>query len=347
MIAMDGRTIGQGEPCYVIAEAGVNHNGELHLARRLIDATAKAGADAVKFQTFDADRLAGADAPKAAYQQQTTDPVQSQRDMLAALQLSADDHRVLIDHCRSRRITFLSSPFDERSADLLIDLGVAAIKLGSGELTNGPLLRHVGAAGRPVLLSTGMSTIDEVAEAVDVLRAAGCDELVLLHCVSSYPAPPQAANLRTMAAMRDRFGVPVGWSDHCPGHTTALAAAAAGAAVIEKHLTLDRAMPGPDHAASIEPDEFARMVRAIRDIDAALGDGAKRPMPCEADTRAVARRSVVTACDIPQGTAIEPTMLTSMRPAAGISPMKLDALIGRRAARDLRAGHMLEWTDVQ
>jgi N,N'-diacetyllegionaminate synthase len=347
MIEIAGRRIGPGQPCFVIAEAGVNHNGDPAIARRLVDAAADAGADAVKFQTFTADRVAVADAPKAAYQQRTAPAARSQHDMLAQLELSADDHRSLIEHCAARSITFLSSPFDADSADLLASLNVPAIKLGSGELTNLPLLRHVAALGLPLLLSTGMSDLDEVTAAVEAVRAAGAEQIALLHCVSSYPADPAEANLRAMATMGAAIGLAVGWSDHCEGVEVALAAVAFGAMVIEKHLTLDRTMDGPDHRASTEPGPFADMVRAIRAIESALGDGVKRPMPGERNTREVARRGVVAATDIAAGVPISADMLTTLRPATGISPVHIDKLIGRAATRDLPAGHRIDWSDLQ
>ena len=346
MIELGGRQIGPGQRCFVIAEAGVNHNGDIALACRLVDAAADAGADAVKFQTFRADLITTFDAPKAEYQRHTTAEDQSQHDMLAALELSEEDHVTLIHHCKARRIEFLSSPFDTYSADMLVRLGVPAIKLGSGELTNRPLLQHVAALNLPLLLSTGMSEIDEVRAALEVVHAVGSQRVALLHCVSAYPADPAQANLHAIATLAQAFGLPVGWSDHCFGIEVTLAAVALGACVIEKHITLDRHMPGPDHRASTEPAEFAQMVEMIHEISAALGDGQKRPMPCEVDTRTVARRSIVTAAAIDRGQSLTADLLAALRPAHGICPMRIEELIGRRAARDLPAGHVLHWDDL-
>ena len=282
-----GRPIGQGR-CFVIAEAGVNHNGEIGKALALVDVAAAAGADAVKFQTFSAARIAVADAPKARYQERDQSP--TQREMLRRLELDEPMHRQLIARAAERKIVFLSSPFDEISADLLEKLDIAAFKIPSGELTNTPFLRHVAAKRRPMIVSTGMANLDEVCDAVAAIGSES-GGLALLHCVSAYPAEPRDANLRAVAALENTFNVPVGWSDHMLGTEVALAAAALGAAVIEKHLTLDRALPGPDHAASTEPAEFAALVRSIRTIESALGSGEKRPTAAEAEIAAVARRA--------------------------------------------------------
>jgi N-acetylneuraminate synthase/N,N'-diacetyllegionaminate synthase len=346
MLVLDDRRIGADQPCYVIAEAGVNHNGRVDVARRLIDAAADAGADAIKFQTFDPQRIATADAPLADYQRQAVGDARSQRQMLAALALSEADHHTLAAHCRERRITFLSSPFDIGSADLLASLDVAAIKLGSGELTNLPLLRHAATLGRPLLISTGMATLDEVACAIEAVRAAGGGPMALLHGVSAYPADPAEANLLAIGAMAARFDLPVGWSDHCPTIAVALAAAALGACVIEKHLTLDRTMAGPDHRASTAPAEFADMVRQVRDIRTWRGDGAKRPMPGETEMRSAARRSIVTATPVPAGSVLTAEMLDALRPGHGISPMQWDRVVGRRAKDEMPAGHRLDWSDL-
>jgi N-acetylneuraminate synthase len=263
-IQVGNKLIGPGQPVFVIAEAGVNHNGDLKLARALIDVAVEAGADAVKFQTFRAERLATPDAPKAEYQVQTTGNAESQFEMLRRLELSADAHRELQAYCHERGIIFLSTPFDEEAVDLLDESGVAAFKISSGDLTNSPLLEHVASKGKPVILSTGMSELSELIEAVSVLNTAGCENPVLLHCVSNYPADPAEVNLRAMQTMRSAFDVPVGFSDHTQGIDVALAAVALGACVIEKHFTLDRTMPGPDHRASLEPTELRELVRSIR-----------------------------------------------------------------------------------
>jgi len=346
-IAIGQRIVGPDCPCFVIAEAGVNHNGDLELARRLVDVAAEAGADAVKFQTFRADRLVSPTAPKASYQRQTTDAGESQLEMLQRLELSPAAHRELVAHCRQRHVTFLSTPFDEESAALLDSLDVPAFKIGSGEVTNHPFLEYIARKGRPIILSTGMSYLGEVDEAVRVLRHAGCEQLILLHCVSNYPASPADANLRAMQTMAVAFDLPIGYSDHTPGIEVALAAVALGACVIEKHFTLDRNLPGPDHRASLEPDELRALIAGVRVVERALGDGVKRPFPAEADTRAVARRSLAARADIPAGTVLQAAMLTALRPASGIPATLIGGVIGRRTRHPLAAGQFVDWSDLE
>jgi N,N'-diacetyllegionaminate synthase len=336
------RQIGDGRPCYVIAEAGVNHNGDVRLALRLIDVAADAGADAVKFQTFRADAVARADAPKADYQLRTTAADESQHAMLRQLELSREDHRRLVAHCRERGITFLSTAFDEASVDLLAELDMAAFKVPSGEATNRLLLEYVAKQRRPVILSTGMCDLAEVRAAVDVLREGGCSALAVLHCVTSYPAAPDTANLRAMATLRDALQLPVGYSDHTLGTHIALAAVTMGACIIEKHVTLDRTMPGPDHAASLEPAELTRFVRELREVESAMGDGVKQPAACELDIRSVVRRSLVAASDIPAGSILTREMLIALRPGDGLSPMRIDAVLGRRTRSPLRRGERVD-----
>ncbi|MBV9499257.1 MAG: N-acetylneuraminate synthase, partial [Acidobacteriaceae bacterium] len=291
------REIGPGLPCLLIAEAGVNHNGSLDMALRLVDAAVDAGADIVKFQTFKSEEVVTPQAPKADYQLQNSGRDESQLEMIKRLELPEEAFSTIQSHCRERGIVFLSTPFDCHSADLLYGMGVPAFKIPSGEITNHPFLAHIARKGKPLIVSTGMSDLQEVANAVEVLHAAANRELVLLHCVSNYPAAPACVNLRVMKTLEERFGVPVGYSDHTEGTAIALAAAAMGACVIEKHFTLDRTLPGPDHRASIEPLELAAMVRSVRDVEAALGDGVKRPAAGEGNTAAVARRSLVAAHD--------------------------------------------------
>jgi N-acetylneuraminate synthase len=335
------RPIGAGAPCFVIAEAGVNHDGDPERARRLVEAAAAAGADAVKFQTFEAERLASRDAPKAEYQVRATGAEDSQLQMLRRLQLSAQAHRMLSGAARAAGIVFLSTPFDEGSADLLESLDVPAFKLPSGELTNLPLLAYVARKGRPLLVSTGMSDLAEVQAAVDTIRAAGGRDLALLHCVSCYPAAPADVNLRAMDTLAERFSLPVGFSDHTLGLDVAVAAVARGACVLEKHLTLDRRGRGPDHAASLEPDEFAALVRSVRQVEAALGHGRKEPAAAERDVARVARRSLVAAHDIPEGAAVTADAVTALRPGTGLSPALLPSVLGRRARRRIPAGTLL------
>lgn len=333
--------IGPGSPVFIIAEAGVNHSGAPDLAVRLVDAAADAGADAVKFQTFRAAAVATPAAPMAAYQARPAGAAGSQLDLLARLELSVEGHRRAAARCRERGIVFLSSPADPPSADLLREIGVPAFKVGSGNLTNNPLLEHLARTGRPLIISTGMATLDEVAVAVAVARAAGARELVVLHCVSEYPADPAAVNLRAMATMREAFAVPVGYSDHTLGAEVSLAAVALGACVIEKHLTLDRSLPGPDHQASLEPVEFTALVRSVRTVEACLGDGVKRPSPAEEATRAVVRKSLVAAVAIPAGTLVTPELLAVRRPGTGMAPGRMGEVVGRRSRCGIPAGTLL------
>ncbi|MEW5726372.1 MAG: N-acetylneuraminate synthase [Pseudomonadota bacterium] len=337
---------GPGASCFVIAEAGVNHDGDLATAHRLVDVAKQVGADAVKFQTFAADRLVTRDAPKAAYQNAAGGAGESQWEMLRRLELSEEAHQELAAHCRDVGICFLSTPFDEAAADLLDRIGVEAFKTPSGELTNLPFLAHVARKGKPMIVSTGMSSLGEVEDAVRAVTLAAPVRLCLLHCVSAYPAPPAAANLRALASLAACFGVPTGYSDHTPGISVAIAAAALGARVIEKHLTLDRSLPGPDHQASLEPAAFAEMVSGIREAVDALGDGIKRPQAVEADVKAVARKSLVTATAMRQGTVVAAGHLAIRRPGTGLPPAMLDWVVGRRLRADLPAGHLISWSDL-
>jgi len=337
--------IGDGR-CFVIAEAGVNHNGEPDRARALIDAALAAGADAVKFQTFKSELVISAEAPKAAYQKAATGAGESQLEMVRRLELSEGDFRGLKAYCDARGILFLSTPFDHPSVDFLDALGVPAFKAPSGEITNLPLLGHMARLGKPVILSTGMAALEEVARAVTELRAKGCPALAVLHCVSNYPADPADANLRAMKTMAEAFDTPVGYSDHTTGIDIALAAVALGAAVVEKHFTLDKSLPGPDHRASLDPGELAALVTGIRRIESALGDGIKAPRPSEADTRQVARRSLFLRAPLAAGQHIDAEQLVALRPAGGIAPNEIERLAGRRALHDLAAGAMLRWSDL-
>lgn len=341
------RKIGPGQPCFIIAEAGVNHNGDLDLARRLVRAAARAGADAVKFQTFQAEQLVSVDAPKAKYQLATTDAEESQLAMLKRLELSPDAHAELKSLSERLGICFLSSPFDETSADYLEELGVAAFKVPSGEIVNLPYLRHLAHKGKPLIVSTGMATMDEVSSAVEAIRQSGNPPVVLLHCVSDYPADPAEANLRAMVTLGNTFHLPVGYSDHVPGNEVALAAVAMGACVVEKHFTLDRALPGPDHTASVEPDELAALVRGIRTVESALGDGVKRPSASEISTAEAARKSIVAARDLPAGTVLSADMLTFKRPGTGLPPIRLSELLGGTLARAVRKDAMLGMDDLR
>lgn len=344
---------------FIIAEAGVNHNGSLDLARQLIDVAADAGADAVKFQTFKAQNLVSKSAAKAEYQVKTTGSVESQFEMIQKLELDEAAHRELITHCRARNIQFLSTPFDHASVDLLADtFNLPLLKIPSGEITNGPLLLKVARTGKPLILSTGMSTLEEVQEALGVLafgligskeppsldafrrafnsregRAVLGKKVSLLHCTTEYPTPLAEVNLRAMDTLSEVFGLPVGYSDHTAGITIPVAAVARGAVIIEKHFTMDRSLPGPDHQASLEPEELRAMVRSIREVEGALGDGVKRPTVSELKNRSVARKSLVATAEINAGDVFAPGNLGVKRPGDGVSPMKFWDFLGRNATR--------------
>ncbi len=337
------RRIEAGKRVFIIAEAGVNHNGDVRLAKKLVDAACGAGADAVKFQTFKAERLVCAHAPKARYQKETTGAGESQLAMLRRLELSEAGHRQLSAYCRRKNIIFMSTPFDEGCADFLRKLGMGIFKIPSGELTNYPFLRHVAKFGKPMVVSTGMADMREVRRAVAVIRKTGNGQLTLLHCLSSYPAPAEEVNLRAMRTLAEAFKVPVGFSDHTLGADIAIAAAALGARIIEKHLTLDKDMPGPDHRASLEPREFKAMVASIRRVQAAMGDGVKRLARSEKDTAKAARKSLVAASDIPAGAVIASGMITIKRPGTGLAPALKGRVIGRRAKTAIGRDELLRW----
>ena len=329
----------------VIAEAGVNHNGDLQLARQLIEAAAEAGADVVKFQTFQADQLATSKAAKAIYQQQTTDNAENQQQMLQRLELAPDQHQQLISHCHNSGIEFLSTAFDDPSIDLLNQLKLKRFKIPSGEITNLPYLRRLGGLGKPLILSTGMANLGEIEAALAVLETAGTKraQITVLHCTTEYPAPLAEVNLRAMQTIGKAFGVAVGYSDHTAGIEVPIAAVALGASVIEKHLTLDRNMEGPDHRASLEPNEFSAMVRAIRNIEQALGDGIKRPTASEAANLPIVRKSLVASRAIKAGEPFTVENITAKRPGTGLSPMVWDKVIGRKAIRALAVDELIEY----
>ncbi len=321
---------------FIIAEAGVNHNGSLDLAKKLIDVAAEAGADAVKFQTFKAEKLVSKKAQKAEYQKQTTDAAESQYDMIKKLELDEPAHRELIRYCGEKKIRFLSTPFDHESIELLDALGMEIFKIPSGEITNLPYLRHIGGLGKEVILSTGMADLGEIEDALDLLVSSGTpkEKITILHATTEYPCPMDEVNLRAMGTIASAFGIRTGYSDHTRGIEVPIAAVAMGASVIEKHFTLDRTMEGPDHKASLEPDELCAMVAAIRNIEKALGEGIKKPSPSEAKNMAVARKSIVAARPIRAGEAFTSENIAIKRPGTGISPMRYDEIVGERAARD-------------
>lgn len=330
LISIGNKKIGEGEPCFIIAEAGVNHNGDLTLARKLIDVACESGADAIKFQTFKTSHLVTRDAEKADYQKKNSGSGTTQFEMLKKLELSRKDFTSLSAYAKTKGILFLSTAFDEESVDLLIRLGVPAFKIPSGEITNVPCLEKIARQKKPVILSTGMSTLEEVRDAVLCLQEHGCREIILLHCTTSYPAPPESVNLRVLDTLRMEFHLPVGYSDHTEGILVPVAAAARGACVIEKHITLDRTLTGPDHAASIEPAVLKEMIVAIRQVELALGSHEKKPDACEIRNRDVVRKSVVAREDIPRGTVLLESMLTLKRPGTGIEPRFLKSLVGKR-----------------
>jgi N,N'-diacetyllegionaminate synthase len=328
----------------IIAEAGVNHNGDMTLARKLIDVAADAKADLVKFQTFSADRQATVGAQKADYQALNTDQTESQHDMLRRLELTPEMHEELIAHCTSRGIGFFSTAFDIQSVDLLRNLGQKLFKIPSGEITNLPLLRHIGRLEREVILSTGMATLGEIESAIRAIEESGTPRsaLTVLHCTTEYPASMKDVNLRAMQSIRTAFGVAVGYSDHTVGIEVAVAAVAMGASIIEKHFTLDRNLPGPDHRASLDPDELKSMVTAIRNIEMAMGDAIKRPAPNELKIKDVARKSLVANKAIHVGEIFTGENITAKRPGTGISPMRWDEVLGRAAHRNFSADELIE-----
>lgn len=327
----------------IIAEAGVNHNGDIEIAKRLVDAAANAGADFVKFQTFSAKSLVTKNAPMADYQKRKVDGPRAQYSMLRELELSLISHQILIEHCRQQEINFLSTGFDIQSIDYLATLEPQLFKIPSGEITNQPYLRHVGKKGKPIILSTGMANLGEIECAIDVLEAVDVarSNVTVLHCSSEYPAPMKNVNLRSMCTIRDAFGVSVGYSDHTIGIEVPIAAVALGATIIEKHLTLDRELLGPDHKASQEPAEFLDMVRAIRNLEEAMGDGIKRPSEGEARNKLIVRKSLVAAKAIAAGEQFTPENVTTKRPGVGISPMRWDEVMGRVASQNFAADDLI------
>ena len=328
----------------IIAEAGVNHNGSIDLAKQLIDIAADSGADIVKFQTFNAKRLVTHDAQKADYQNQTTDSEESQYEMLSRLELSYDMHSELIEYCKKRNIDFFSTGFDIESVDLLDKLGQDHFKIPSGEITNLLYLRHIGSMCKTIIISTGMATMGEIEAAIDVLEQAGTPRtmITVLHCTTEYPTPMAEVNLRAIQSISKAFGVESGYSDHTKGIEVAIAAVAMGASVIEKHFTIDRSLPGPDHQASLEPNELRNMVDAIRNIEVALGDGIKRLTQSEVRNKPIIRKSLVASQKIMKGEAFSEQNVTTKRPGTGISPMHFDEIVGCKAPRDFMADELIE-----
>lgn len=341
-----GKIIGEAMPIFIVAEAGVNHNGSLKLARKLVDAAIHAGCGAIKFQTFNASSMISKFAPMANYQQANIGRKYAQLELIKKLELSGKDFILLKKYCDKKGIMFFSTPFDEESVDFLDNLGVCCFKVGSGDLDNLPLLELIVKKGRPVIVSTGMSTIGEISEAVEIFRKNRNNKICLLQCTSNYPAMPEDINLKAMATLRKKFGLLVGFSDHSTGIEISLAAVALGAVIIEKHLTLNRNMKGPDHKASLNPTEFKSLVEGIRKIESALGNGVKRIMKSELNTCKVARKSIVANRDIATGQIIEKEHLAVKRPDNGLSPKFINNIVGRKARCNIKADEPITWEKV-
>ncbi len=328
---------------FIIAEAGVNHNGSVKLAKKLVDVASEAGVDAVKFQTFKTENLVSKNAQKAAYQKETTDKTESQFDMIKKLELDIDTHHELIAYCKTKNIMFLSTPFDHDSIDMLNDLGLHIFKIPSGEITNLPYLRHIGSLNKEVILSTGMADIGEIEDALDVVIEAGTAKknITVLHANTMYPTPMQDVNLHAMVTIGNTFDIAYGYSDHTLGIEVDVAAVAMGASVIEKHFTLDKTMEGPDHKASLEPDELIAMVKAIRNIELALGSSVKKPSPSEKPNMVIARKSIVANRSIKQGELLSEENLAIKRPGSGINPMRWNEVVGTSASKDYQEDELI------
>lgn len=341
-INMNGRIIGQGERCFIIAEAGVNHNGDIKLALRLVEAAARAGADAVKFQLYNIDEQVSPKAKTVGYQQERTG-VGLMAEMANFYDLPWEAHREIAEYCRESDIMYMSSCFDKKAVDFLLYLGCECIKVGSGEITNFPLLSHMSSSGKPILLSTGMSELSEIAQAVEHIRTSGESPIALFHCVSSYPAAHSSVNLKVMETLVAAFGVPVGFSDHTIGNEISCAAVALGASLIEKHFTLDKELPGPDHAMSLNPDELRSLVEGIRNVESAMGGGLKKVQENEQENRIAARRGLVSTCDISSGDILSEANSAFKRPAIGIDPRFYHVIAGRRVNRSIQAHEPITW----
>ena len=345
-LEISGRKVGKDNPCFIIAEAGVNHNGSLELALRLVDGAVKAGADAVKFQTFNTEKMISPTAAKAEYQKRNTKETESQFEMAKQMELNHEEFQVIALRCKEKGITFMSTPFEEDSADFLETIGIAAYKMASGELTNLPFLAHVARKRKPMIVSTGMADLQEVKTAVRTIRSSGNTNLILLHCTSNYPTPPEDVNLKAMKTLANTFNVPVGYSDHTAGIEVAIAAVALGACVIEKHFTLDHNLPGPDQKASLDIRDFIKLVESIRKIEKAFGTGAKEPTKSEISMAKVVRKSLHVKRDLSQGHSLGPEDIVAMRPGTGISPALIDQILGRKLNKAIRSGTILKEEDL-
>lgn len=349
MITIDNRQVGVGQPVFIIAEAGVNHNGDLALAKKLIDVAAESGADAIKFQTFKSELLVTEEAPQAEYQVQNTGKKESQLAMLKRLELPRAWHPELQTYAKEKKLMFLSTPFSEDDADFLDSINVPAFKIPSGELTNIPYLRHIALKGKPMIVSTGMANLDEVLEAVETIRSSGNEQIVVLHSTSNYPPSLGSLNLKAITTLEEKlskWNIPIGYSDNgSPGVLADVIAATLGACVVEKHFTLDKGMEGPDHKASLDPSELKSMVQAIRDTAVMMGTGEKNPAPEEKSIADVARKSVVAGRDIAEGEVITQEDLTTRRPGTGLAPKEIYMIIGKKASRKIVRGTLLSRED--
>lgn len=332
--------------CFVIAEAGVNHNGDLNIAKRLVDVAYEAGVDAIKFQTFKTENLVTKEAPKASYQMESTG-AGNQYEMLKKLELSYEDHVILKGYCEKKGILFISTPFDFESVELLEKLNISLYKISSGDLTNIPLLKYIGKLNRPMIVSTGMSNLGEVEEAVAAIKSTGNDKISLLHCTSNYPTDYKAVNLNAMVTLKNAFKLPIGYSDHTIGIDIPVAAVAMGAEIIEKHFTLDKHMEGPDHKVSLNPEELKKMVNSIRNVEKAFGDGTKICTISEEKSRYVSRKSIVAKKYIKAGQIIDESMITFKRPEEGILPKYSEIIIGKKAVCDIQKDSVIEWKIIR
>lgn len=348
-IKISDKLIGEDEPCFIIAEAGVNHNGDISLAKKLIEVAADMGADAVKFQTFKAEKLVLQDADKAEYQMKSTGSEESQYQMLKKLELTESNFEELKAYAEMKNIIFLSTPFDNESADFLDNIGVPLFKIGSGELTNLPLLQHIAKKNKPVILSTGMSTLGEIEEALYTLINGGLRDIIILHCITSYPAKAKEANLNVIKTLRSCFKLPVGLSDHTLGINVSLAARVLRACVIEKHFTLDKKLPGPDHGASLDPEELGALVNGVREIESALGDGIKKPTKEEENIKKFVRKKLVACVEIPRGTIIaeEMVMLKRVGTEEGIDPKYLHSVLGKKTLQEIKNNSLIKWAMIE
>ncbi|OCL27625.1 N-acetylneuraminate synthase [Orenia metallireducens] len=346
-IKIGGKIISEDNPCFIIAEAGVNHNGDINLAKKLIDISVEAGVDAVKFQTFSTDRLILKDTEKAEYQKKNTESQESQYNMLKKLELTFEDHKTLVDYCNEKGIIFLSTPYDEESADLLDELGVDAYKVASTDTTNLPFLEYLSKKNKPIILSTGMSYLSEVRKAVEIFERNSVRNLILLHCISNYPVAFEKANLLSIRTLEDEFKTLIGYSDHTYGVGVAPYAIPLGAKVIEKHFTLDKKLPGPDHKASLNPKELKECVQLIRKVEKAMGNGIKVPILEEKAVKSSLQKSLVAKANISKGQVLNKEMLTSKRPGTGISPLYIDEVIGRKVKTDIPKNGIIEYSILE